>query len=46
MATCFSIFPPPGSGWLDDKELAILSASIQWMPVNNEGICAFGMDLP
>jgi alpha-L-fucosidase len=31
-------FPLPGSGRLDDKELAILSGITEWMAVNNEGI--------
>jgi alpha-L-fucosidase len=33
-------FPLPGSGQLDDRELAVLSAITDWMAVNKEGIYA------
>ena len=33
-------FPLPGSGALDDRELAVLSALTGWMAVNGEGIYA------
>ncbi|MBV8731576.1 MAG: alpha-L-fucosidase [Acidobacteriia bacterium] len=33
-------FPLPGSGALDDRELAVLSSLTDWMAVNNEGIYA------
>ena len=31
-------FPLPGSGALDDRELAILAEITKWMAVNSEGI--------
>jgi len=33
-------FPLPGSGALDDRELAILAEITRWMAVNSEGIYA------
>lgn len=33
-------FPLPGSGALDDRELAVLSGLTEWMKVNSEGIYA------
>ncbi len=33
-------FPLPGSGQLDDRELAVLSGITDWMAVNKEGIYA------
>jgi len=33
-------FPLPGSGALDDRELAVLSSLTDWMAVNGEGIYA------
>ncbi len=33
-------FPLPGSGMLDDRELAVLTALTEWMKVNSDGIYA------